>query len=201
MRPRQWKAKHDKQLSFGRRFLKAINALARINLTEEQENADLVSLYLLQDLQTARTIFGRLNQRLQVGLSPSPKLNVDLGRTTNRTLNKRINNRERKRSSSDWDLRCTLNPTLRLSVSTRLELRKEQEKFAEIGGRGDISNLDQAERNSEINLRYEINRSIRVGITGIYQNTIDFEEFDDQPKTRTRTVSMENHLSYSIINR
>ena len=71
------------------------------------------------------------------------------------------------------DLRCTLNPTLRLSVSTRLELRKEQEKFAEIGGRGDISNLDQAERNSEINLRYEINRSIRVGITGIYQKTID----------------------------
>ena len=201
LRPRQWKAKHDKQLSFGRRFLKAINALARINLTEEQENADLVSLYLLQDLQTARTIFGRLNRRLQVGLSPSPKLNVDLGRTTNRTLNKRINNRERKRSSSDWDLRCTLNPTLRLSVSTRLELRKEHEKFAEIGGRGDISNLDQAERNSEINLRYEINRSTRVGITGLYQNTIDFEEFDDQPKTRTRTVSMENHLSYSIINR
>ena len=90
---------------------------------------------------------------------------------------------------------------MRLSVSTRLERRKEHEKFAEIGGLGDISDLNQAERNSEINLRYEINRSIRVGLTGIYQNTIDFEELDDQPETRTRTISMENHLSYSIVNR
>jgi len=201
LRPRQWKATRDQQLNFGRRFLKAINGFARVNLTEEQEDADLVSLYLLQSLQTARTIFGRMNRRLQVGLSPSPKLNVDLGRTTNQTLNKRINNRERKRNSSDWDLRCTLNPTMRLSVNTRLERRKEHEKFSEIGGLGDISDLNQAERNSEINLRYEINRSIRVGLTGIYQNTIDFEELDDQPETRTRTISMENHLSYSIINR
>ncbi|MEE3193381.1 MAG: hypothetical protein VX289_02595, partial [Candidatus Poribacteria bacterium] len=201
LRPRQWKATRNQRLNFGRRFLKAINGFARVNLTEEQEDADLVSLYLLQNLQTARTIFGRMNRRLQVGLSPSPKLNVDLGRTTNQTLNKRINNRERKRNSSNWDLRCTLNPTVRLSVSTRLERRKEHEKFAEIGGLGDISDLNQAERNNEINLRYEINRSIRVGLTGIYQNTIDFEELDDQPETRTQTISMENHLSYSIVNR
>jgi len=200
-RPRQWRTMRDQQLNFGRRFLKAINAFARINLTEEQEDADLVSLYLLQNLQTARTIFGRMNQRLQVGFSPSPKLNVDLGHTTNQILNKRINNRERKRNNSDWDLRCTVNPTVRFSISTRFERRKEHEKFSEISGLGDISDLNQAEHNSEINFRYEISRSIRMGITGIYQNTTDFEELDDQPETRTRTISMENRLSYSIINR
>jgi hypothetical protein len=191
----------------------AINGQIRFDITEEQEEADVASLYLLRNLQNQRTIFGRKNQRYQLEFAPSPLFNIDLSFNTNQTLNKRINNRERWRQSRDWDIGMTLNPTVKLSLGAKWEQRHEAETFTELsqvdsarGGEGGgskasavLSDLTQFERTSEIECRYELSRALRFGITGGYEITSDVERIGDEPEARTRTLSLENRLTYSFI--
>jgi len=189
----------------------AINGQIRFDITEEQEEADVASLYLLRNLQNQRTIFGRKNQRYQLEFAPSPLFNIDLSFNTNQTLNKRINNRERRRQSRDWDIGMTLNPTAKLSLGAKWEQRHEAETFTELsqvdpGGEGGgskasamLSDLTQFERTSEIECRYELSRALRFGITGGYEITSDVERIGDEPEARTRTLSLENRLTYSFI--
>ena len=186
-------------------LVNAVRLRILVNITEEQEDPDLTSLYLLRNLQNERTILGRINQRYQLDFSPSPLLDVDFGFNTNRILNKRINNRERRRNSRDWDLGLTLNPTTKLSFGARWEQRREQEKFTELDPEGKasevISDLKQFERTNEIELRYELSRALRLSITGSHEFTSDLEQLDDEPDARTRTFSLENQMIYRFISK
>ena len=181
----------------------AIRGQAVVNITEEQEDPDPASLYLLRNLRNQRTIFGRINQRYRLDFSPSPLLSLDLGYDTNRLLNKRINSRERRRHSRDWEVDLTLNPTPKLSFKAKWEQRREDEQFTELAPEGNasatISDLTQFERTNRLEFNYELNRVLQFGVAGIHELTADREHLDEMPEARTRTFSMENRLTYSFI--
>jgi hypothetical protein len=112
-------------------FLSALRGQIRFWLTEEQEVEDAVSLYLLQSLQGADTLFGRLNQHHRFEFSPSPAFSLEFNLRTGETLNKRINNQERHRLHNTWDVGFSVNPTKRLSVGANWEQRREKEKYSQ----------------------------------------------------------------------
>ena len=183
----------------------AIRGQAVVNITEEQENPDPASLYLLRNLRNERTVFGRINQRYRLDFSPSPLLSLDLGFDTNRLLNKRINSRERRRRSRDWEVDLTLNPTLKLSFKAEWEQRREEEQFTELSPEGNasaaISDLTQFERRNALEFNYELSRVLQLGVAGIHEFTADREHLDNAPEARTRTFSLENRLTYSFISK
>ena len=183
----------------------AIRGQAVVNITEEQEDPDLSSLYLLRNLRNQRTVFGRINQRYRLDFSPSPLLNLDLGFDTNRLLNKRINNRERRRHSRDWEVDLILNPTSKLSFKARWEQRREEERFTELDLEGNasaaISDLTQFERTNALEFNYELSRILQFGVAGIHEFTADREHLDDMPEARTQTLSLENRFTYSFISK
>ena len=181
----------------------ALSGQIRLDIREEQEEADTGSLYLLRDLRNERTLFGQERQRYQLKFSPSTKLNINLNYNRSQTLNRRINNRERWRNSRDWDIGLMLNPTRRISFSGRCEQRREREQFSQLRLEGQlpeqISDLRQFERTSELDFRYQLNRAVRFSITGSHETTSDRERLEDEPEARTRTFSIENRLIYSLI--
>ena len=183
----------------------AIRGQAVVNITEEQEDPDPASLYLLRNLRNERTIFGRINQRYRLDFSPSPLFSLDLGYDTNRLLNKRINSRERRRHSRDWEVDFTLNPTSKLSFKAKWEQRREEEQFTELDPEGNasaaISDLTQFERTNTLEFNYELSRVLQFGVAGIHEFTADREHLDDAPEARTRTFSLENRLTYSFISK
>ena len=197
-------------------FLSAIRGQMRVWLTEEQEVEDAVSLYLLQSLQGSDTLFGRLNQHHRLEFSPSPAFSLELNRRTGEALNKRINNQERHRQHNTWDIGFSVNPTKRLSVGANWEQRRENEKYSQFDfedrtqetdpneATGDpsptpISDLHQLEQITELNLRYELNNTLRWSGIGGYKRTIDEEQLDEAPEAKTRTFSFQNSITYSLI--
>lgn len=184
-------------------LVKGISGQALVRITEEQEAPDLLSLYLLRNLQNERTASGRINQRYQFEFSPSPKFELNLNLDTVKFLNRRINNRERRRQRRDWEIGLTLNPTRRISFVGRWEQNREEEQFSQFNQEGEppkpISDLTEFKRTNEIELRYEFNREMRLGIIGSYETTSDLERLGDEPEAQTQTISVENQLSYAFI--
>ena len=197
-------------------FLSALRGQARFWLTEEQEIEDAVSLYLLQSLQGADTLFGRVNQHHRLEFSPSPAFSLEFNLRTGETLNKRINNQERHRQHRTWDAAFSVNPTQRLSVGANYEQRQETESynqfdFEDLGQETDgaedmldrsatpISDLHQLEQTTELNLRYQLSNTLRWSGIGGYKQTTDEEQLDEEPEADTRTFSYENRITYSLI--
>ena len=197
-------------------FLNALRGQTRLWLTEEQEVEDAVSLYLLQNLQGSDTLFGRVNQHHRLEFVPSTAFSFELNFRAGETLNKRINNQERHRRHNTWDIGFSMNPTQRLSVGANWEQRRETEKysqfdFEDLAQETDptkemrepsptpISDLRQLEQITELNLRYQLSKTLRwSGISG-YKRTIDEEQLDEEPEAKTRTFSFENRVTYSLI--
>ena len=197
-------------------FLSALRGQARFWLTEEQEVEDAVSLYLLQSLQGADTLFGRVNQHHRLEFSPSPAFSLEFNLRTGETLNKRINNQERHRQHRTWDAAFSVNPTQRLSVGANYEQRQETESYnqfdfedrgQETDGAEDmldrsatpISDLHQLEQTTELNLRYQLSNTLRWSGIGGYKQTTDEERLDEEPEVDTRTFSYQNQITYSLI--
>ena len=197
-------------------FLNALRGQTRLWLTEEQEVEDAVSLYLLQNLQGSDTLFGRVNQHHRLEFVPSTAFSFELNFRAGETLNKRINNQERHRRHNTWDVGFSMNPTQRLSIGANWEQRRETEKysqfdFEDLAQETDptkemrepsptpISNLRQLEQITELNLRYQLSKTLRwSGISG-YKRTTDEEQLDEEPEAKTRTFSFENRVTYSLI--
>ena len=197
-------------------FLNALRGQTRLWLTEEQEVDDAVSLYLLQNLQGSDTVFGRVNQHHRLEFVPSTAFSFELNFRAGETLNKRINNQERHRRHNTWDVGFSMNPTQRLSVGANWEQRRETEKYSQLDFEDlaqetdptkemrepsptPISDLRQFEQITELNLRYQISKTLRwSGISG-YKRTTDEEQLDEEPEAKTRTFSFENRVTYSLI--
>ena len=203
----------DSQLAW---FLSALRGQIRFWLTEEQEVEDAVSLYLLRSLQGSDTLFGRVNQHHRIEFSPSPAFSLEFNLRSGETLNKRINNQERHRQHRTWDTAFSVNPTQRLSVGANYEQRQEIESYnqfnfenleQEIEGEEKvtdrsatpISDLRQLEQITELNLRYQLSNVLRWSGIGGYKQTTDEERLGEEPEAKTRTVSYENRITYSLI--
>ena len=195
-------------------FVNALNVQTRLWVTEEQQAEDSLSLYLLRSLHTTQTLFGRINQRHRMEFSPSPQFSFEVNRHSGRSLNKRINTQERHRNHRTWEVGLSINPTLKLSVGATWEQRREIERYSQlnivdVGTDSNpedndlpptpISNLHQFEQTTELNCQYELNRAIRWrGLAG-YSRTIDIEQLSDEDDAKTRTFSLTNSITYSII--
>ena len=192
-------------------FLSALRGYTRLWLTEEQEIEDAVSLYLLQNLQGSDTLFGRVNQHHRLEFVPSTAFSFELNFRAGESLNKRINNQERHRHHNTWDIGFSMNPTQRLSVGANWEQRRETEKYSQFDfedlsqeavgepASTPISDLRQLEQITELNLRYQLSKTLRwSGISG-YKRTTDEEQLDEEPEAKTRTFSFENRVTYSLI--
>lgn len=195
-------------------FMNALNLQTRLWVTEEQQAEDSLSLYLLRNLQETQTLFGRINQRHRMEFSPSPQFSFEVNRHSGRSLNKRINTQERHRNHRTWEVGFSVNPTLKLSVGANWEQRRETERYSQlnIADVGTVSNpedndlpptpisdLRQFEQMTELNCQYEINRAIRWrGIAG-YNRTTDIEQLSEEDDAKTRTFSLTNSITYSII--
>ncbi len=196
------------------RFLSALNVHTRLWITEEQQAEDVLSLYLLRSLQETRTLFGRINQRHRIEFSPSPQFSFEVNRHSGRSLNKRINTQERHRNHRTWEVGFSVNPTLKLSVGANWEQRRETERYSQLNITDvetvsvpednavpptPISNLHQFEQSTELNCQYELSRAFRWrGIAG-YNRTLDIEQLSDEDDAKTRTFSLTNSITYSII--
>ncbi len=200
-------------------FLNGIRFQTRLWLTEEQEEEDALSLYLLQSLQGSETLFGRVNQHHRIEFSPSPLFSFEVNLRTGRTLNRRINTQERHRNNRTWEVAFSVNPTQKLSVGTNWEHRRETEKYSQLNlpelnsnnlnantttesnnfPPTPISDLRQFEQMTELRLQYELNRALRWGSTLGYKRTTDIESLDDEDDAKTRTFSYENSITYSIL--
>ncbi len=196
------------------RFLSALNVHTRLWITEEQQAEEALSLYLLRSLQETRTLFGRINQRHRIEFSPSPQFSFEVNRHSGRSLNKRINTQERHRNHRTWEVGFSVNPTLKLSVGANWEQRRETESYSQlniadvetVSDQEDtalpptpISNLHQFEQSAELNCQYELSRAFRWrGIAG-YNRTLDTEQLSDEDDAKTRTFSLTNSITYSII--
>ena len=185
------------------RWLKSFSFSMRHSLTEEQEGADQLAFYLLQQRQQAQTVYGRHNQRYQATFSPSPQFSVDLNYVRNASLNRRVNNRERNHRGQNWNLRTTINPSPRFSVGWRSERRQDLEQFTQIGLRASesrqLSNLDQFEQSNELDLRYELNQNFRVNWIGMQEFTRDTDSTTEDPPAQTQTLALENQITYSLV--
>lgn len=193
-------------------FLNAISSESRLWLTEEQEAEDAISLYLLQSLQGAETLFGRVNQHHRFEFSPSPQFSFEVNLRTGRSLNRRINTQERNRNHRTWETSFSVNPTQRFSFGANWEQRRETEKYSQLNifdDVGEISNPDlfpttpisdlhQFEQITELKLQYEISRALRWSGTSGYKRTTDIERLDEEPDAKTRTFSFENRFIYSV---
>ena len=195
-------------------FLNALNVQTRLWLTEEQQAEDAFSLYLLRSLQGSQTLFGRITQRHRIEFSPSPQFSFEVNRHSGRSLNKRINTQERHRNHRTWEVTFSVNPTRKLSVGANWEQRRETERYSQLNITGvgmvsnpednelpptPISNLHQFEQTTELKCQYELNRAIRWrGIAG-YNRTIDIEQLSEEGDAKTRSFSLANSITYSII--
>ena len=184
-------------------LLKWVSFSMRHSLTEEQEDADQLAFYLLQQRLSQRTVYGRHNQRYQITVSPSPKFTLDFNYVENRSLNRRVNNRQRQHQGRNWNLRTTINPTVRLSLNWQSEWRYDLELFDRIGQLNSsleqLSNLDQFEQRNELDLRYELNQKFRINWVGIHQQTKDTDSVTNDATAYTQTLSLEKRLTYSMI--
>ena len=208
------KPKEENTLSPFAWFLNALNIQTRVWLTEEQQAEDAISLYLLRSLRGPQTLFGRINQRHRVEFSPSPQFSFEVNRLSGISLNKRINTQERHRKYRTWEVGFSINPTLKLSVGANWEQRRETERYSQLNitdvGRVSnseendlsptpISDLRQFEQTTELNCQYELSRAIRWrGIAG-FNRTTDIEQLNEEDDAKTRTFSLENSITLSII--
>ena len=181
---------------------KSFKGEIRYNVTEQQEDADQLKLYLLQNIQTKDTIFGRQSQRYRLEFSPTRLFTFGMEYTSRNSLNKRVNSREWKQQSDQWNLQASTAPVNRFSLETEWEKRLSAEKMTDLGIQGDapriVSNIIRDERKNMLRFRYQLTDRMTLGLQGAYETEDDTDLTEEQMETNTRSLSLENHFSYSF---
>ncbi len=184
-------------------WLRWLSFSIRHSLTEEQEGADQLAFYFLQQRQSQQTVYGRHNQRYQATVSPSPKFSLNVNYVGDQSLNRRVNNRQRRHQGRNWNLQTTVNPTVRFSLAWQSEWRYDIEQFDQIGQVNSsikqLSNLNQIEQKNELDLRYELSQNLRLNWVGMHEQTKDTDSTTNDPSAHTQTLSLENRLTYSMV--
>jgi hypothetical protein len=197
---------------------KSFKGEIKYNVSEQQENADQLQLYLLRKTQTKDTIFGRQSQRYRLEFSPTRLFTFNIEYSANSSLNKRVNNREWKQQSNQWNLQASSAPVNRFSLESEWEKQLSFEKMLALepftsfegklregtdsGIQGDapriVSNIRRDERTSRLRFQYQLTDKITLGLQGAYETEDDTDLTDDEMDTSTRSLSLENQFSYSF---
>ena len=195
---------------------KSFKGEMRYNVTEQQENADQLQLYLLRNRQTKDTIFGRQAQRYRLEFSPTRLFTFNIEYSANSSLNKRVNSREWKQQSRQWNLQASSAPVNRFSLESEWEKQLSFEKMTDLGIQEGgntpriVSNIIRDERTSRLRFQYQLTDKITLGLQGAYEteDDTDLTEIPPPPPlvkggrggfdTHTRSLSLENQFSYSF---
>ncbi|MBC8231534.1 hypothetical protein H8E77_18445 [bacterium] len=198
------------QFSLTEFLAKSFKGEIRYDVTEQQENADQLQLYLLRNIQTKDTIFGRQSQRYRLEFSPTRLFTFGIEYSGRNSLNKRVNSREWKQKSNQWNLQASSAPVTRFSLEAEWEKRLSFEKMTDLGIQGDapriVSNIIRDERTNTLTFRYQLTDRMTLGLQGAYEMEDDTDLTDDKlalersegMDTRTRSLSLENQFSYSF---
>ena len=190
---------------------KSLTGRITLNVEEEQEEAELGELYLLRNLQSENTIYGRKSAQYQIGFLPAKQFSIDGGYNVRKTLNKRINSRLRNYQTNFWNVDARIAPTAKLSLGVEWEKRRTLDKLIDLGTSGGlegetpppaeriVSDISRNEKSSSLNFRYALTKLIDVGLQGEYETEYDVDVTDVETDTQTRTLSLESLLSYSFI--
>ena len=171
-----------------------------VSLSEEQERASS-GFYLLQDLQTDKTIHGRRRYWYRTQLSPIKRFLINANWETGRTINKRINSRIREFRTDRWNVKLESPLVTRFSLGGEW---KQEDSFETVSslletGEGDIlSDISQQQQSRSLFLRYNHPTKIlsRSKLKGAYETEWDEDALSDDLPVFTKTLSLGSEATW-----
>jgi hypothetical protein len=203
LRPRssfRTKREEEQSESMVRRLTKSLSMMEiGVRINEEQERASR-KFYLLQDLQTDRTIYGLRRYWYRTQISPIKRFELIANWETGRTLNKRINSRARELRSDRWDVRLESPLATKLSLGGEWEQSDSSETVSsllEAYADGVISDISERQRSQSIFLRYHPARVFsKLKLEGAYEAERDEDALSDEPPVFTKTISLGSEATW-----
>jgi hypothetical protein len=172
-----------------------------VRISEEQERASR-RFYLLQDLQTDKTIYGLRRYWYRTQLSPARRLSLSADWETGRTLNRRINSRTRELKSDRWDIGIEGPLTTRFSIGGEWGQDNSSERVSsllEVSNDGIISDISEQRRSRSIFLRYHSDRVLsRLRLEGAYETERDEDVLSNDPPVFTKTMSLGSEAAWRL---
>jgi hypothetical protein len=170
-------------------------------VSEEQESASR-GFYLLQDLQTDKTIYGLRRYWSRTQISPIKHLSLIANWETGKTLNKRINNRAREFRSDRWNIRLENPLTAMFSLGGEWEQDNTSETVSsllEASVDSVISDISERQRSRSVFLRYNPAKTLsRLKLEGTYETERDEDVLSDAPPVFTKTLSLGSEAMWSF---
>jgi len=205
LRPQSWfRAKRGEEQGepIVRRLTRSLSMLeAGVRISEEQESASR-GFYLLQDLQTDKTIYGLRRYWYRTQISPMKRFELIANWETGRTLNKRINSRAREFRSDRWDVKLESPLTTRFSLGGEWEQNDSSETVSsllEAGANGVISDISERQRSHSVFLRYHPAKTLsRLKLEGAYETERDEDALSGDPPVFTETISLGSEATWSF---
>ena len=188
--------------SIVRRLTKSLSMLEiGVRISEEQENASR-GFYLLQDLQTDKTIYGLRRYWCRTQISPVRRLELRADWETGRTINKRLNSRAREFRSDRWDVGLEGPLMANLSLGGKWEQSNSSETISsllEAGANGVISDISERQRSHSVFLRYHPAKTLpRLKLEGAYETERDEDALSGEPPVFTKTTSLVSEARWSF---
>ncbi len=175
-----------------------------VRISEEQERASR-GFYLLQDLQTDKTIYGLRRYWYRTQLSPMKRLSLMANWEAGRTINKRVNSRSREFISDRWSVRLESPLTTRFSLGGEWEQDNSSETVSSLlaaGESGIISDISERQRSRSLFLRYHPSKTMsRLKLEGAYETERDEDALSDEPPVFTRTYSLVSEATWNFRNK
>jgi hypothetical protein len=172
-----------------------------IRISEEQERASR-KFYLLQDLQTNKTIYGLRRYWCRTQISPAKRFSMMANWESGKTINRRVNSRSREFRSDRWNVRLESPMTARFSLGGDWEQDNSSESVSgllESGVSSLISDISERQRSRSIFLRYSPTKALsRIKLEASYDTEQDEDALSEDPAVSTKTISLGSEVMWSL---
>ena len=195
-------AASDEHISIASRLKRSLSMLEiGVRISEEQESASR-GFYLLQDLQTDKTIYGLRRCWYRTQLSPMKRLSFTANWEAGQTVNKRINSRSREFVTDRWNVRLESPLTKRFTTGGEWAQDNSSETVSSLleGDEGGVvSDISERQQSRSLFLRYLPSKTIsRLKLEGTYETERDEDAFSDEPPVFTRTYSLTSEVTWNF---
>ena len=196
------RSEEDQSKSISRRLMESLSMLELgLRISEEQERASR-KFYLLQDLQTSKTIYGLRRYWCRTQVSPVKRFSLTANWESGKTINRRVNSRSREFRSDRWNVRLESPMTARFSLGGDWEQDNSSESvsgLSESGDSGLISDISERQRSRSVFLRYNSTKALsRIKLEASYDTEQDEDALSEDPAVSTKTVSLGSEVMWSI---
>ena len=172
-----------------------------VRISEEQESASR-GFYLLQDLQTDKTIYGLRRYWCRTQLSPVRRFSLIANWETGKTLNKRINSRAREFKSDRWNIRLESPLKARFSLGGEWQQDNSSETVSallEADNNSYISDISERQLSRSVFLSYHAAKTLStLKLEGAYETEWDEDVLSDDPPVFTKLISLGSEATWSF---